>query len=360
MNFNGQQISEDELSQIVDDHLQVRNSLRKIQSDDLWDLELEVFTKFCYTTFTPNEAGSKMVKYFANRLKFHEIPASLCKGDFFLNYRKPHGFKHIEMKCSLLNKNGSFGIRNIRTWHEVDFYLLSFIPSIESAPNLYLVKLEDLTSKYTSTYMNGTSQENKDNKNSGVGMSIPNTEENLQYLSSINLLGGNSFNDFINYLKMYTYLPYGFNELETKSEKQVIVQDFNAPIEKFFEEVKRTHKMTNLGGFRVGEDYFTEHSFTKNYVKFISQILLRHGLLGGQEIYKILGKNVVQNVNSFPPSTLTRPSTMHKINRFYYLTTKNSSNQKMDIIIKIARYLGKSYDFYFYSELENNSIQTAA
>ena len=68
MNFNGQQISEDELSQIVDDHLQVRNSLRKIQSDDLWDLELEVFTKFCYTTFTPNEAGSKMVKYFANRL----------------------------------------------------------------------------------------------------------------------------------------------------------------------------------------------------------------------------------------------------------------------------------------------------
>lgn len=360
MIFDGQQISEDELSKIIDTHLQVRNSLKKIQIEDLWGLELDVFTKFCYTTFSPNEAGSKIVKYLANRLKFHEIPANLCKGDFFLNYKKPLEVKYIEMKCSLLNKNGYFGIRNIRPWHEIDFYLIAFTPDVNSSPNLYLVKLQDLLSKYTVTYMNGTSQENKDNKNSGVGMAIANNEENLRFLSSINLLGGTSFYDFINYLEKYTYLPYGFNELETKLKKQVVVQDFITPKEEIFEEVKKTHKMTNLGGFRVGEFYFTKNNFTQNYVKFISQTLLQHGLHGGREIYKILGKNVVTDVNSFPPSTLARPSTMHKINRFYYLTTNNSSSQKMDIIIKIAEHLKQPHEFYSYSELESNLIRTAA
>lgn len=362
MKFNGEKISEDELSKIIDNHLQVRNSLKKIDLEDLWNLELDVFTKFCYTTFSPNEAGSKIVKYFANRLKFHEIPANLCKGDFFLNYKKPLEVKYIEMKCSLLNKNGYFGIRNIRPWHEIDFYLIAFTPDVNSSPNLYLVKLQDLLSKYTVTYMNGTSQENKDNKNSGVGMTIANNEENLRFLSSINLLGGTSLYDFINYLEKYTYLPYGFNELRTKSEQQGVVQDLITPKEEIFEEVKRTHKMTKLGGFRVGEDYFIKNNFTKNYVDFISSQLCNFsmGSVGHRRLYEIMGRNLAQDVMWFSPSTIARPHTIHNLDGLTLLTTNNSSTQKKDIIIKIAKVLETSYEFYTYSELENYSLQTAA
>lgn len=361
MIFNGKEISEDELSEIVDTHFRVRNALKKIQIEDLWGLEFDVFTKFCYTTFSPNEAGSKIVKYLANRLKFHEIPANLCKGDFFLNYKKPLEVKYIEMKCSLLNKNGYFGIRNIRPWHEIDFYLIAFTTNVNSSPNLYLVKLQDLLSKYTVTYMNGTSQENKDNKNSGVGMTIANNEENLQFLSSINLLGGNSLEDFINYLKENTYLPYGFNELQTKLEKPVVVQDLVNPKDWGSCEPKKTYNFTNLKGFRVGNEYYVEDNFTKNYVEFITSVLLSPCLSDfTNEVYKILGKNLVKNIYLFPLSTLDRPSTIHKISDNEFLTTNNNSSHKKEIIIKIANLLEESYDFYLYSNEQSKLIRMVA
>lgn len=361
MNFNGKQISEDELSEIVDDHLRVRNSLKEIQTDDLYGLGLNVFTKFCYTTFSPNEAGYKMVKYFANRFKFHEIPASLCKGDFFLNYKKPHGVKYIEMKCSLLNKNGYFGIRNIRPWHEIDLYLLCFIPSPSSLPYFFLVKLEDLKRRFTTTYMNGTAQENKENKKSGVGMTIPNNTESLQYLSSINVLGGQSIDDFIRYFEDNTYLPFGFNQVKNDSSIKTIIEK---PLETPTVEVqkpKTNFNYSNLGGFRVGHKFYVTDSFSKNYVEFISRVLNSNFFQNQRDgVCRLLGKNLVQNLSDFPSSTLGRPSTIHKVTSEFYLTTNNNSLQKKENILKICNFLSLSCDFYSNDEIKVEMTLMAA
>lgn len=347
MIFNNQQITESEFSNFLDEQLQVRSSLKSIDTQHFSNLELKTFLKYCYVTFSPNETGNKVVKYLANRFKFHEISANLCRGDFFLTYKRPHGIKYIETKSSFLNKVGMFGVRNIRPWHDIDFYLLCFVPTPELDPLFYLVKLEDLMKRFTTTYMNGTTEENKENKKSGVGMTIANTQENLQYLSSISELNGNSLEDFIDYLEEFTYLPYGFNELKNDSPKNDIIENTVELPQTEIQFPKSKINYSNLGGFRVGTKYYIIDTFSKNYVDFISRVLKsKYFYYYQMEIREILGKNLVSNLEDFPSSTLKRPHTMHKVTPTEYLTTNNSSFQKKDIILKISRLLGLSCEFY--------------
>ena len=353
--------SENEFTEMLDKQIEAHNFLKSVDIEQVLNCDLQTFVRYAYAALTPNETGFKMVNFLSKKFKFHEIGADVCRGDFYLMFKKPHGPKYIEVKTSRLSKNNQFGIRNIRRWHKIDYYLICLTPSPNDSPLFYLVTLEDLETKFSTTYMNGSAEENTHNKLAGQGISFGNTQSNLDYLDSINVLKGSSYNNLVEYISRNTYLPYGFDGAadDVKSQtvsKQVIRSTKGFGVTKTVKSLdvktkKSSRKRpvrTNLQSFSVNGKYFNKKNFTQNYVDFYRQVFQNLSFpLDKLLLTDMFPSYIVRDIEHFPPSTQKKPFTIHKLDEHYYISTNSSSNVKKEMIEKFAKYVRVNCDFYF-------------
>jgi hypothetical protein len=352
--------SENEFSDLLHKQIETHNLLKSVDIQQVYNCDLQTFVRYSYAALTPNETGFKMVNFLSEKFKFHEIGADVCRGDFYLMYKKPHGAKYIEVKTSRLSKYNQFGIRNIRRWHKIDYYLICLMPSPNDSPLFYLVTLEDLEKKFSMTYMNGNAEENSHNKLAGQGISFCNTPTNLNYLDSINVLKGSSYRNLIEYVSHNTYVPYGFDGTIGDSEpqpapKKVIrntkgfgVNKTEQPLDdKTKKNTRKRPVRTNLQSFSVDGKSFNKKNFTQNYVDFYRDVFRNLSYPFDKIILRdMFPSYIVQDIKYFPPSTQKKPFTIHKLDEHFYISTNNSSNVKKEMIQKFANLIRVDCDFY--------------
>lgn len=188
---NVKDLSLDESYELV---IRLKDMLTADDDDQLMELPLSTLIRYCKAIITPNEAGFKLEKYIIKKCCMRPIASKYKLGDCVMGLIY---LRNAEIKISFEGKTSQFTIRNIRAWHKIDFYILCLIPKKTLEPKFFVVKLDKLLSEYTTSFMAGTVDENKENKNSNLGITIPNTPKDIRYLESINLADGTNFENLM-------------------------------------------------------------------------------------------------------------------------------------------------------------------
>lgn len=161
----------------------IKNTYRALTQSDLGDMAL-VFPDFDYWVNRP--------------LYIHP----LNKTHHYIT-EKEASKKFYEIKISYLGKTGSYTIRNLRKYQDLDGYIFTFIDCKDNFNEKYiLISHDDLyyRSGLTFSAMNGTKSKNKDNVNIGVGTTFKKGSIKEYELLDLNKLNGTSFQDLMDYL----------------------------------------------------------------------------------------------------------------------------------------------------------------
>jgi hypothetical protein len=110
---------------------------------------------------------------------------------------------YSELKISYLGIKGSYTLRNLRKYQNLDYYIFTLVDCSDRF-NYKIVALshKDLydRSGLTFSYMNGTKKQNETNTNVGVGSSFKKGSYLEENILSLNRMGGYSFDDLIEFI----------------------------------------------------------------------------------------------------------------------------------------------------------------
>ena len=119
-----------------------------------------------------------------------------------VNIGKGNLFKrNYEIKFSYLGKNNCYTVRNVRDYHDFDYYILAFVDTYDNFKiNYYCIKMSSVNI-FNLSPMNGTYDSNKNNENINYGFTIKDGSYDHRYtLKELNLLDGTSFNDLLKFM----------------------------------------------------------------------------------------------------------------------------------------------------------------
>jgi hypothetical protein len=119
-----------------------------------------------------------------------------------VNIGKLNLFKrNYEIKFSYLGKNNCYTVRNVRDYHDFDYYILAFVDTYDDFKiNYYCIEKGDVNC-FNLSPMNGTYSSNIKNENINYGFTIKNGSYDHRYvLKELNLLDGTSFNDLLKFM----------------------------------------------------------------------------------------------------------------------------------------------------------------
>jgi hypothetical protein len=113
--------------------------------------------------------------------------------------------KYFENKISFLGKTSqSYTIRNIRPYHNIDYFMLCFVDCEDNfKPHFICIDKTVLTDNrdYRLSYMNGTKKSNENNENCNMGVTIKKNSPQYKRLINVhNKLKGTSINDMLEFL----------------------------------------------------------------------------------------------------------------------------------------------------------------
>jgi hypothetical protein len=143
-----------------------------------------------------------------NNDRFHELITDIeekedkSKTIRSVNIGKGNLFKrNYEIKFSYLGKNNCYTVRNVRDYHDFDYYILAFVDTYDNFKiNYYCIKMSSVNI-FNLSPMNGTHNSNKNNENINYGFTIKYGSYDHRYtLKEINLLDGTSFNDLLKFM----------------------------------------------------------------------------------------------------------------------------------------------------------------
>ena len=108
---------------------------------------------------------------------------------------------NYEIKCSYLGNTGSYSIRNIKTYQNIDGgYIICFIDcENDFIPEFYLVDFSVLERHFTMSHMNGVSSEHKGGVFKNMSVTIAKGSDNHYVLKYNNKLDGTKLEDLISY-----------------------------------------------------------------------------------------------------------------------------------------------------------------
>lgn len=108
--------------------------------------------------------------------------------------------RNYEIKFSFLGKNLCYSVRNIRYYHDFDYFILVFVDIYDDFKiNYFCIKKNDMDS-FNLSHMNGTYDSNKNNENINYGTTIKHGGFDYRLLQHMNLLDGTSFNDLLKFM----------------------------------------------------------------------------------------------------------------------------------------------------------------
>jgi hypothetical protein len=166
---------------LYDQIIQMRKEGIVKNQEVMMTFPLKVMIKYCVALLSPNETGFKIAKYIIFQSDMKEVPQGKNRGD--AKFLHDGEIKYTEIKVSILGSSSqNFTVRNIRPWHQIDYYTLCFITDPNEDPMFFCVYLDDLLKKFHPSFMAGTLNDNKYNQRSNLGLVIPNREENLFFL----------------------------------------------------------------------------------------------------------------------------------------------------------------------------------
>lgn len=111
--------------------------------------------------------------------------------------------KFYEIKLTYLGKTGTYSIRNLRPYQELDGYILTLVDcKDEFEVKFIFITHDDLyhRSGLTFSSMNGTTKQNKENVKIGLGTSFKKGSCKEANLLTLNKLKGTSFQDLTDFL----------------------------------------------------------------------------------------------------------------------------------------------------------------
>jgi hypothetical protein len=144
----------------------------------------------------------------------------------------PNVFRsNYEIKFSYLGKNLSYSIKNIRLYHDFDYFIFVFVDVYNDFKlEYYCIKKYDIE-LFSLSYMNGTHKSNVDNKNINYGTTIGDGTLDYRVLNHINLLKGNTIEDLIRFMVEDT-LKLRDKVFDKISKEGVKVRDENSKYSK--------------------------------------------------------------------------------------------------------------------------------
>ena len=111
--------------------------------------------------------------------------------------------RYYEVKLSYLGKSGSYTIRNLRKYQELDGYIFTLVDcENEFEMKFIFITHDDLYNRSLIKFssMNGTTEQNKKNVNVGVGCVFKKGSWQEHNLLVLNKLNGTSFQDLVDFL----------------------------------------------------------------------------------------------------------------------------------------------------------------
>ena len=179
------------------DYLQLAKEKRNASKDVDYTLPLIQFLSWCYLNLTPGSYGLQLQKYICHlKLKLKEMDKTLGLGDFVFSSTSG------EFKTTFLSKDNKYSFTHLRQWQQYKFYMLCLIDcDNDFNPEFYLITKEDM-GKFKLGYMNGTSEENKNQKNREQRLSIKKGSVYHKRLKEFNLLNDTSYNGLVKYVKL--------------------------------------------------------------------------------------------------------------------------------------------------------------
>jgi len=179
------------------DYIQLAKEKRNASKDVDYTLPLVQFIAWCYINLTPGSYGLQLQKYICHlKLKLKEINKKLGLGDF--KFSNTSG----EFKVTYLSKDNFYSFTHLRQWQPYKCYMLCLIDSDNDfTPEFYIITKEDM-GKFSLEYMNGTSEENKNQENREQRLSIKKGSEKHKTLKEFNLLNDTSYNSLVKYVKL--------------------------------------------------------------------------------------------------------------------------------------------------------------
>jgi len=161
----------------------------------IWDFLIE-----CYTTCTPNKYGQVFPKKisFDSHYRVKELSSDMDRGDLHSNYKT-----FFEGKISFKNKNGNYSITNIRSWQELDYFILCFVNTENNlTPKFYCVPKDVVTNNpfIKLTGMNNKKNINEHNRYVGMRASISQSDIDVIFKRA-NVLKGTNYKNLLTFIK---------------------------------------------------------------------------------------------------------------------------------------------------------------
>ena len=142
--------------------------------------ELEKVDNF-FNVLTPDDAfflsrfigsqgkASAIEGYLIKKLNGTKVNASDERGDCLANS------KYIELKTSTSNKNQAINIRQIRPWHNLDYYICSYVDDVDiTKSKCYVLTKKEMIEeiKLMGSFTHGTKSSNIENNNREYSITI--------------------------------------------------------------------------------------------------------------------------------------------------------------------------------------------
>ena len=204
---------------------------------------------------------------------FKRVKDKLDMGDISVEDAINEIILFLEVKISFLSRDAkNYTIRNVRTYQNLDLYLLTFIDCDNNfKEEICLIKPEDLYNNcgLSFSFMNGTKKSNLNNEKVGMATSFKKDSDIHKNIMKHNILNGSDFNDLFQY--------FG----KTKKKKSpTIVFKFN------FNGKSYSDKTTNKNYMNFIKDVYNEKGsdFLKNV---LHPFYISSSQLMGKQIYKI-------------------------------------------------------------------------
>jgi len=269
-----------------------------------------------------NKLIYELKKLFKGDINF--VSDNLDRGDFCINYYPKNtltdigGYiesKYYEIKTSYLGKNGTYTIRNLRKYQDLDGYLITLVDCENSFKlETYLINPIDLydNSGLTFTNMNGTKKRNENNLEVGLGTAFRKGSKLHDNIKRLNRLSGNDFKDLYEYfVKINKKLKEEYWKNNTKTNTTVLK-------------------------FEIDGHEFYENTTSKNYINFINYV------------YVTKGHDVLTNIlhSYYFSSEPIDSKQVYIMDDKFFINTYCSTNHKKRNIEKICKSLGININYY--------------
>jgi hypothetical protein len=179
------------------DYLQLAKEKRKASKEVDYSLPLIQFISWCYINLTPSGYGVHIQKYICHlKLKLIELGKDLALGDF--KFSNTSG----EFKVTYLTKDNYYCFTHLRQWQNYKYYMLCLIDcDNDFTPEFYLITKKNM-GKFKLGYMNGTSEENKNQENREQRVSIKKDSKEHKMLKKFNMLNDTTYDTLVKYVKL--------------------------------------------------------------------------------------------------------------------------------------------------------------